>query len=529
MNCLHQTPRLAAIVETDAKVVRQWLISISGSNVAESGRQIHDALASVNRVPLEADVRLKLLEEYRSALEVMAGEFAARTASQGMPMRDKARQASLLLRSLWLELAVGFKLALVDRIERRSFFSSSNNKQVPYLIQQALLLHYRIYQLSCRMAMPLPARMWRDTHTLFRHLAELRQLDEPNGEDAGPPVGVVYKRILLLALADPLRFSAIELDKVVEIIDNYAPVAHFQPLSHLASSGGYFLVQLDTDLPPHFYGNRAPDEYEGAAMLVDTIELGKRLHRMLHSLEGKAPVVADRAKIQFWMDVVRRLLKQWSIAPRRIFQRIHKESLVEVCSGLRAVTACAGAAQEQDDTADLLNQAGVGAASESHGQIWRVVNESPGGYALSRKEAAPERLRVGELVSVRVQDGDAWLYGAVRWLQQGEDGTLEMGVQILSPRADLVLLRPGDDLPGIAPVGALLLPEIIMLRQPQQLVAPRGTYALGRVLHTELGDAPAVFKITRLVERQAGFELFEFQIEGQLDPGATAAPAFQPT
>lgn len=232
-------PKLAAIVETDAKALRQWLIAISGSNVAESGRQIHDALASVNRVPLEADVRLKLLDEYRSTLDVMAGEFAARSASQGMPMRDKARQASLLLRALLLELAIGYKLALVDRIERRSFFSS-NTKQVPYLVQQILLLHYRIYQISCHMAMPLPAGMWRETHTLFRHVAEARQLDEPHGEDAGPPVAVIYKRILLLALADPLRFSAMELDKVIEIIDNYAPAAHFQPLSHLASSGGFF-------------------------------------------------------------------------------------------------------------------------------------------------------------------------------------------------------------------------------------------------------------------------------------------------
>lgn len=517
-------PRLASMVETDAKALRQWLIGISGSNVAESGRQIHDALASVNRVPLEADVRLKLLEEYRSTLDVMAGEFAARTASQGMPMRDKARQASLLLRALWIELATGYKLALVDRLERRSFFGGSNSKQVPYLIQQALLLHYRIYQLSCRMAMPLPPGMWRETHTLFRHVAELRQLDEPNGEEAGPPVGVVYKRILLLALADPLRFSAIELDKVIEIIDNYAPVAHFQPLSHLASSGGYFLVQLDTDLPPHFYGNRAPDEYEGAAMLVDTIELGKRLHRMLHSLEAKAPVVADRAKIQFWMDVVRRLLKQWSIAPRRVFQRIHKESLVEVCSGLRAVTACAGGAQAET-SADVLDQAGVGNASERAGQNWRVLNESPGGYALARKEAAPERLRVGELVAVRAQDSEAWLYGAVRWLQQSEDGGLEMGVQILSPRAELVLLGTGDDLPGMAPVGAVLLPEITMLRQPPQIVAPRGTYAQGRVLHTQLNDSTATLKITRLVERQAGFELFEFQIESSDAPEATAPAA----
>ncbi|KPC54296.1 hypothetical protein [Amantichitinum ursilacus] len=506
-------PRLAAIVEKDAKVLRQWLISIAGSNVAESGRQIHDALASLNRVPLEADVRLKLLDEYRSTLDVMAGEFAARGASQGMPMRDKARQASLLLRALLVELSIGYKLALVDRLERRSFFGN-NARQVPYLVQQVLLLNYRVYQLSCQMAMPLPPGMWRETHTLFRHVAEARQLDEPHGEDAGPPVAVIYKRILLLALADPLRFSAMELDKVIEIIDNYAPAAHFQPLSHLASSGGFFLVQLETDLPPHFYGNRTPEETEGATMLVDTIELGKKLHKMLHSLEAKAPVVADRAKIQFWMDVVRRLLKQWSIAPRRVFQRIHKESTVDICTGLRAVTACATPVAP-DLNSDMLDQSGVGNLSESSGQQWRVLNESPGGYALSRKEAAPERLRVGELVSVRAHGGEAWLYGAVRWLQQSEDGGLEMGVQILAPRAELVLLHPADDLPGMAPVAALLLPELSMLRQPAQIVAPRGTWSQGRTLQTTLADGSTTLTISRLVERQAGFELFEFKLDGR--------------
>ncbi len=523
--------RLAAIVETDPRALRMWLIGLPSGHVLETGRQIFDALASCNRTVMDAEVRVKLLDEYRRVLDVMSGDFAAQAVSQGMPMRDKPRQAMLLMRNLWLELAGGYKIALVERVEKRSFFSGNSKQQVPQLVQLIMLLFYRAYQLDCRMAMQPFSGMWRELHQLFQLMAQSRQLDEPHLEEVGPPVGVLYKRIVLLSLADPLRFSTIELEKVIEIIDNYAPAAHFQPVAQHAGSGGFFLARLDTDEAPAYYGSNLPGDYAGPAMLIDTIELGKKVHKMLQGLETKAPAVPDRVKIQFWMDILRRLLKQWSIAPRRMFQRIPKDASVHLCVGLKTVAACA---MDPDVPLppDQLEQAGV--TTDLHMQDWAVVDESPGGYALAKREAPPERLRVGELVSVRPQEtGGNWMYAAVRWIQQSEDGALEIGVQIFSPKAELGLMRTTEAQPDAVPTPVLMLPMMSILRQPPRVLAPRGTFIKGGQFRVETGSDTILLTAVRLVEQQAGFDLFEYdvQVDEAVEQGPTskeAQPVRQP-
>ncbi|WP_283147935.1 hypothetical protein [Silvimonas soli] len=518
--------RLAAIVETDPRALRMWLIGLPSGQVLETGRQIFDSLASCNRTVIDADTRIKLLDEYRRVLDVMSGDFAAQAVSQGMPMRDKPRQAMLLMRNLWLELAGGYKLALVERVEKRSFFGGTTTRQVPQLVQLIMLLFYRAFQLDCRMAMPPATGMWRELHQLFQLVAQSRQLDEPKEEELGPPVGVLYKRIVLLSLADPLRFSTIELEKVIEIIDNYAPAAHFQPVAQHAGSGGFFLTRLDTDEPPSYYGANLPGDHTGPAMLIDTIELGKKLHRMLQGLETKAPGVPDRVKIQFWMDILRRLLKQWSIAPRRMFQRIPKAATVHLCVGLRNVAACAHD-MEVPLPPSQLEQAGI--SVEPSPQAWEVQDESPGGYALSKREAPPERLRVGELVSVKPQDAGAnWMYAAVRWIQQSVDGALEIGVQIFSARAELGLLQLAGAPPGSPPQAVLLLPMMSILRQPARILAPRGTFVHGGQFAVTTGSETLLLTAVRLVEQQAGFDLFEYRLPDAVVadavPSRSAAP-----
>ncbi|UXY15387.1 hypothetical protein N8I74_19080 [Chitiniphilus purpureus] len=496
--------KLAGFVEVRPKALREWLAGLPNHNPLDAGRQVLDALASCNRVEVDAETRMKLLDEYQGTLALLYGGLEALYVSSGFPLRDKARQAALLTRSLWLELADGYKIALIERLEKR--FAFGGGKLTPQLIHQVLAIYYRLYQVCSRVSMLMPPGVWREAHRLFRYAVENRLTDYalPDREGA-PTTSMLYKRLLLLSLSDPLRFAPSELARVIDIIDKYAQFAHFQPVTSQSSAAGCFLVRLDEDEGAHYIGSRNVDDYQGMAMLVDTLELSKKLHRVLAGLEAKMPAAGDRAKLQLWLETVRRLIKQWSIAPRRVFQRISVEAPIELRHGLGAT------ARSVHDGNPPFGNGHFGAAGlvgELPSMVWRIINESPGGYAITSREAPAEQLHAGDVVALRPQGGQGWMVAVIRWLQQCEDGALEMGLQVLSPRANAALLRPA--LVQSRYEAALMLPAIDSLRQPALIATTRGSYAPLREMLLLTGEGERVVRATKLVEQQSGYDLFEY-------------------
>ncbi|BCL76365.1 hypothetical protein JHS3_21010 [Jeongeupia sp. HS-3] len=490
-------PRLDDIVERRPAALRDWLIQLPMSQVLDAGRQVLDALSSCNRVRIAPDERYALLEQYRTALDLLAGGLESLYRLPGLPMGERARQASQLMRALWQELVIGYKRTLVDRLEKRSLFGN-NNRIAAQAIQQAMYAHYRLLLLSCRVYMSVPAGFWRETHQLFRHAAEHKLLDDTL-DKLTPGSGLLYKRMLLLALADPLRYAQDELDKVIELVENYAPLIHFQSLTKLAASAGFFLVRLDQDAPPRYVGARNTDGVDGAALLVDTIELGKKLHRALHALETKAPLAHDRGKVLMWMEILRRVNRQWSIAPKRLFQRIQADTRIELCLGLAASVHTTSAGK-------------VGACAVTpHISHWQIINESPGGYAVHGEAMQPELARAGEIVALRANPDEPWMVASVRWLQQRDDSSIDMGLQVMSAQPTAAMVRTAGPYETAPSQPALLIPEIAVLKQAAQLAASKGTYAPLRELAVDTAAGTLRLRATKLVEQQMGYDLFEYQ------------------
>ncbi|WP_432723815.1 hypothetical protein R0381_000775 [Jeongeupia wiesaeckerbachi] len=489
-------PRLDGIVERDPAKLRDWLIRLPMSQVLDAGRQVLDALASCNRVRIAPDERFALLEQYCTAIDLLAGGLESLYRVPGLPMGERARQAAQLMRALWQELAIGYKRTLIDRLEKRSLFG--NQRLAAQVIQRTMQTHYQQLRLASRTYMAMPAGFWRETHRLFRHAGEHKLLEEGK-DDNQPTSNLYYKRMLLLALADPSRYAQDELDKVIELVDSYAPLIRFQSPSKLGAAAGFFLVRLDQDGPPRYVGARNTDGIDGAALLVDTIELGKKLFRALHALEAKAPLAHDRAKVLMWMEILRRVSRQWSIAPKRLFQRILADTRIELCLGLAATVHTTSAGQID-----------TGTASPKISQ-WRIVNESPGGYAVRGDAMPAEQARAGEIVALRASADEPWMIASVRWLQQRDDGGIDMGLQVMSAQPTPAMVRAAGPRENVPAQPALLIPEIAVLKQAAQLAASKGTYAPLRELAVDTGNGVLRLRATKLVEQQMGYDLFEYQ------------------
>jgi cyclic-di-GMP-binding protein len=485
-------PALAEVIETDPKKVKDWLISLPITHVLEAGKQILEPLSALNRVQLPVDERAHLLEHYQTSLELLIGGFEVAYASAGVPMKDQARQAGLLARNLWQELAIGWKIVLVDRLEKRSFFGG--NKGVPQYVANVLRAYWRLYLVCCRLYMPLPDRVWLELHQLFMLAAEGKYLDEP-AEPVNGTIAILYKRFVLLALVDPLRFSALEFDRVLDVIEHYGLYAHFVSTQRHKPGVGCFLIELDLDRPPAYVGQRDLSEIGERSILFDTADLIRHLRKVEIAVEAKTPQAANRERVQEKLEILRRVIVQWTIAPHRLFPRLPASSLVEVVQGLEKVASLLRAERPVDADFDR----------------WQVINESPGGYALRGVKIHEESTRSGQIVAVRAPGAPGWQVAAIRWLQQHDDGVVEIGLQILSAQPQPVMLSPVVEGTGPLAKDALLLPAIVAVKQTQRLLAPKGFYTPLREIRLSASDGEQWVRTGRMLEQQMGFDLFEFE------------------
>jgi hypothetical protein len=507
-------PNLASSVETNPKRLREWLIALPMANPLGAGRQMCDALTACNRVKIAPDDRIKLLDEYSTALELLSGGLERAYRVPGLPLKDQGQTAALLARRLCLELADGYKVALTDRLDKR--FAFGNTKLAPVLIQKILAQYYRLSQLSYRVYMPMPEGIWLEMHKLFRYAVESQLIEQASTDKNAPSVARTYKYILLLALSEPQRFSGLELDKVIDIVESYAGYAYFQPVSQLGSSAGFFLVSLDEDKAPQYIGARTMEGYLGGGVLLDTSELVRQLHKSLVALDVKVPLASDRSKLLMWMEILRRVCRQWTISAKRTFQRIDSDTPVDICIGIRAAVLCVNAGHALlEPEENLLEDAEPSSANEelpiTH---WKVLNESPGGYAVSAEHIPVERVRAGEIVAMRAQGSENWMIASVRWLQQMNSHELEIGLQIMTVRASAVMFKPTIGLAGVKYQPGLLLPEVPALKQSAMMLTPKGSYiAAKRELSVLTVNGEILMRAGKLIEQQMGYDLFEYQAE----------------
>jgi len=83
-------------------------------------------------------------------------------------------------------------------------------------------------------------------------------------------------------------------------------------------------------------------------------------------------------------------------------------------------------------------------------------------------------LSVGDIAAVRTGGEQNWQICLVRWAVSENPEHLELGLQILAPRAVPAILAQPSDALGTQHLRVLILPEIPLLRSSQLLVVASG-------------------------------------------------------
>jgi hypothetical protein len=501
-------------VETRVKPLKEWLENLPLANPAEAARNLSEELGALNRQKLALDTRLKLLELYRSTIQRLMPDMEAQYVAARLPLPEKNREMAMLARQLQMDLANGYKIILLDYQNAR--ITLGKGKAAMTAAQRAISGLSQILAICYQTYAPQPAGIWSEIHQIFRFAIEQDIANKPV-DDAGTEssLSLVYKQALLLALANPYHLNPGEVDCILGYLRVFGNLALLQPFAPSGSPVGLFLVATQGDNPPKLMPDNLGEVDNRNDILLNALELAHALKHHISQLEaGETPKtlhLPDTAKQVGYQDLLKRLLKQWSVAPKRLFQRNENISSTELCIGIPALHHFLGGSEAGDQT-DLSFVKPAKDPRFISGK-WLIINESAGGLALRGAFEILPQIRPGDIIGLKSDGEHQWNIGVVRWVKSDKADHLEIGAQRLAPKAEPVMVKPSIAGPADTFQAALLLPEILLLKQPETMITPRGNFSPQRELVVESSGGTRQFLVRadKLTEQTAGFERFQFK------------------
>ena len=547
-----------------AAQTEQWVRDLPMGNIGETARLVYETLHEVNRLSIAWKERYRFLELLREPIHYVQTALSKRLSTTTFPLPEKSQRIANLALSLANEMALGYKTAIEEMLG--SSFLSRDNRALTVMIHrairylsQAMLSSYQTYR-------PHPEKSWSELNALYLY-AEHKNIYHDRVSDAlnellpESSIARVYKQILLLALASPYRLRQGEAEVVYDALARYALHAHILPYSDPAATEVLFSIHINSDQAPDYLVFNHEECNKELCRLVDTRELSQRIYEELERREGLM------GSGQIPKELVVRLIRAWGIAPKRTFARNEREaSHVTAVIGLttlyRTLAQAQGNADTQIHRARFNSRAVVGVSQPTTDDIWdirgsksiskdyehyksltevdetprqevtipthtwQILNESAGGYRLALTESENAGIKVGELIGVDCSNsGKSWETAVVRWLRQGSDGRLEIGVQVLAPHAIPVLVS-NERAAGKAADSqyGLLLEEIPAIKQPGSVITPSLLFKQGNELSVNAPSLQTKFKLKEKLQDSGAFAQFAYSSTEQQQTAQAPKP-----
>lgn len=564
-----------SLVSAHPKKLADWVTTLPMVNVGESARQVYLTVQEINRLRVDERSRFLLLESLRPTVHYLCQALAKHYLNQSVMLPEKATKVATLAQALQNHLASGYKLVVVDTLDKLRASGPKRDPEQLKLISSAL--HRALSDLtgtllrSAQLYLNTPNRLWLELHSLYLVTADqqltgvklrdsnLRYVEQSSVEDA-------YVRALLLATCKPNKLRQQEIAQVYELSEVWAPLVH---LKTLAAGDELFVFDLNRDAPPTYRSlGRAGEQGEFRA--IDPRELVDRLQEVLRDPQLGHPKARGEAALA--APLIHHLIQSWSELTERSFQRIAHDGQLEICLGLTAThyfladntdfeTLLHGGKEKflLDDVNNPFLKVGsyVRSREDERGgkDVWslaygnapnrtedgdfkfdfgkqaeaaeeepesrdlydrfycQIVNISPGGYCIEWSGTVPGSVKAGELLGLREEGQDNWSLGVIRWVRQIPGHGAQLGLEVLAPKASPCGARVIKKTGDSTEfMRTLMLPELKALNRPATLITPNLTFRAGYKIAIMHNGEEEKAQLTRLISTTQSFCQFEFQL-----------------
>lgn len=492
----------AADLEIRPRRVKQWIESLPLNITFETGRALCRHLAATNRAHVDVEARLEILDAYRPAAAAILEELETLYATAPLPLAPGPRAALGLAREFVTELALGYRIAVVDFGTK--LFSSK--KQVGTLLARAMQFTAARLVAACKSYTPVPTGTWSELHEIYLKADELGVARDALDGEAQGSIADIYCDTMLLSLTDPYRLGQGEAERVLKLLRVHRGLATLGQSRPATRPGGHFIVPCDTDKPPKPSIAKLDDTGGPHWRLLDANPVVQQLLAKREAASrGQAPLKKADS------ELIAKLVRLWGDPPKRTSRRDPGQATVAISMGIDGVGHFLALEPKVDlSRQDEMLRRGITMPlaplplDDQSEPIpvfeWDVVNESRGGLRVRRLGKTEQPIAIGEVAGIKLQGKPHWAIGAVRWITVFEEGGMEFGLQFLAHAARKVIVSAWGAPSGI---GLLLDGE----GSSCVLTSPN---AFSHLRELELDDSGAtrLVKPSDVVEITHRFELF---------------------
>ena len=350
---------------------------------------------------------------------------------------------------------------------------------------------------------------WPEMYRLY-HLAEVRgRAQEKVLLYRGGRLSTLeseFMQALMLAAASPQALLPEQIDAAERIIASFA--------GHLT------LSNLERAKQPYFFdpASGAPPVRELAGIRPAFTarrfgaggaegELRQLLRRAQKGTLGRGELGLQGVPSEMLETTLQHLLRYWcELPPDRQHVRQRRATGVVVVHGFEEVVANVG---------NMLVQYPL----MSDQEVWIVENAADGGVGAVVKRPHGAWVSVGTLLAYRYADGAIWNAGVVRHMNEDDDQTLGVGVQVVAQGGVAISVRSAEHRADVPDNGVLCvwLASVGCKSDEMQLLMPVSLYSPSSVMEATLYDRRYVLSPVRLLEAGSDYEiaLFRLRTEGE--------------
>lgn len=452
----------------DARSMRDWVAHLPMANTAATSRQLFDAVASMNRLLLDPQVRLDALELLRGLVAQVVTILERQLAVETLPLPPAKLQIARQAQDFEAALLLGYSQALGDFVGAQGKVPFLKGKSVTLAAVRALQQANAVLGKSYLAYQSPPPGIWLRLHDLYA-IAVGVGLDDKNIPD--PRLGgaelsprSAYAHAMLLALSNPYRFTQRELSDLTALTLAWAPLCSVR--AGIVERGA-FAVDTTSDRSIGYL----PEEREEA----ESHRLGFDPTPALRSVEGSLEMLPPGVDVaQFRLRggapvhasgmFIARVVKSWRGNADRGYARLAAGHHLDIVVGMHALHFVLAGGEDFDSflrrvrgQVISLSERGVAAGwatmfgdqNRPVPQRAKVLDQSLGGYRLLWEKGENLRAKVGELVGLAPptpeDEQQDWMVGVLRWIRSEADGSVGAGVELLARRAQPVGLASLDD------------------------------------------------------------------------------------
>lgn len=524
------------------KHLQRWVSELPTANTSRSTQQLLDQLKTINRSRYPAHERIRLLDTLRPTVRELLLQLRQPLKNSKLPLDRKQKEAAQTIQKILEEMAAGYKSVVSQLILRDSLKESDEMllreaiyNSIQYLARR-LVESYLIYA-------PEPYDIWRELHQLYNYAEQNNfhdlPIDDPYPDYMLPvayTIELVYKRILLLAIASPYHLMQNEAEELYQLFSPWSYECHIYPAIEQGPDNK-FVFDLSGDLPPRYFTRDMGWEPINGQVL-DIKAVCARLENLLQqfsyqdTIDDMPPLIELQKR-----DMLIRLTQALEGSQSRKSVRQSAGNNVHITVGINAAHHFVSQkipftpemdelklnGQQNLDPAMFANAYKTALENDrrhSHMDYtiynWKQNNTSATGSALNCSLDNDEQaVKVGELVAYCAEEKacERWKVGLIRWIKFQTESGIDMGVMNLSHTAVPVAVKAIKGMGrGTNYFRGLMIPKQVSINQMRSLVVPATLYDVNSILAINMKNRFFYIKLTQQCLSTRSFSQFEFDV-----------------